>query len=281
MGAGHLIQLVLWLWRDESSPHNKTSPYSVDKVHRAAAMIQANMHDKHEIVCITDQPADQFASWIRVVPLWSDVSSMPRCWRRLKAFAPEMKKLIGPRFAWLDLDMVVLDDISPLFRRKEEVVFWKPGTTRTPYNGSMVLMTAGSCAQVWESFAKDPAKAKTTAYAAGLVGSDQAWWSVVLGPNCPSWTPEADGVCAYWQNCRPLPPPNARIVYFPGSLKDNGTYVRYHSPWVKQTLDAALAIDEEQYQWKRHAPPTRFRGRTRPLLMPPPRRAVRSPAVDE
>jgi hypothetical protein len=261
-----VISLVLWLWRDEANRHNRVSPYSVDKVERAARMIRGSMTDPHEIVVITDQPAHEFSSELRVVPMWKDLSHMGRCWRRLKAFDPSMRELFGPRFCWIDLDMVVLGDITPLFQRKEDIVFWKPGTTRTPYNGSMVMMTAGARGDVWKKFSAQ--RAKVAINQMGYPGTDQAWWSCYLGPNEASWTPERDGVCAYWQNCRPSPPTNARIVYFPGSLKDNGSYVRNHSPWVKQALDRAMALEEEQYQWKRTSPPTRFRGRTKPNLKP-------------
>lgn len=244
-----MIQIVSWLWHDPLNRINQRSPYTPEKVRRWGAMVRANLQLEHELCVITDQTTADFGSHIRVIPLWPELAAMGRCWRRIKAFSAEMREIIGPRWAWMDLDSVVTGDLTPLFQRTEDIVFWQPKTTRTLYNGSMVLMASGCRAQVWERFSL--AKAYREIGKARYTGSDQAWWSCVLGGNEAVWKPDPDGVCAYWHHCRPGPPPHCRVCYFPGGLKDNGDYVRRTSPWVAEYLDRAMALAEGEYAWDR------------------------------
>ena len=244
-----MIQVGTFHWQDPTNRLTNRSPYTVGKVNRWAAMTSPAIQMPHQLFVVTDQPQAAYSSNIRVIPIWDDLKTMGRCWRRLRAFAPDMAEIIGPRWCWMDLDSVVTGNLTPLLQRTEDVVFWAPKTTATPYNGSQVLMTSGARAKVWATF--DPMKAMAEACRARYTGSDQAWWSVVLGPGEAVWKPDPDGVCAYWHHCRAGPPPHCRIVYFPGALKDNGDYVRRNSPWVAETLDRAQALDEPEYGWDR------------------------------
>jgi hypothetical protein len=242
------LQVVAWKWLDVTNRVTQRSPYTAEKVNRWGRMIRDNLRMPHDLVCITDDPSGIDSS-IRIIPLWDDLKGMGRCWRRLKAFSPDMREVIGPRWVWTDLDSVVTGDLTPLFQRTEDIVFWAPKTTRTPYNGSMVLQSSGCRAQVWEKFSL--AKALRDVNRAQYTGSDQAWWSCVLGPSEAVWKPDPDGVCAYWHHCRAGPPAHCRVVYFPGQLKDNGDYVRRTSPWVAEYLDRAKPLAEPEYGWER------------------------------
>jgi hypothetical protein len=247
-----MISIVLWWWSDPHGRFNATAPYTADKVHRMARMVSANIAMPHEIVCLTDRPGEIDSS-IRAVPIWPDLLSesgapMGRCWRRIRTFAPEMRELIGPRLCWMDLDAVVMGDLTPLLDRPEDLVLWRSGTTRCPYNGSMVLMTAGCRPQVWTEWT--PQAARERARLEGGPGSDQAWIAAVLGPNEATWG-LADGVASYWPDCINAGPCNARVVYFPGSLKANADYVRITSPWVADTLHKHLPYNEPEYHWHR------------------------------
>jgi hypothetical protein len=170
-----VISIVLWLWNDRNGRWNNVAPYDATKLIRMSRMVRANLAIPHEIVAVTDYPAHAFPSDIRVVPIWPDLVNdagvgMGRCWRRLRAFAPEMAELIGPRFVWMDLDAVVMGDLTPLLTRPEDLVLWRSNTTSCPYNGSMVLMTAGCRAQVWSEWTPKAAKARPR-LRSGMAGS--------------------------------------------------------------------------------------------------------------
>jgi hypothetical protein len=63
-----------------------------------------------------------------------------------------MKSVIGERFVSIDLDAVIVDDITPLFFRHEDFVIWQELYRKTPYCGSLFMMTAGARQEVWKTF---------------------------------------------------------------------------------------------------------------------------------
>lgn len=243
-----ILSVVLWLWND--GVKRRWGGYTVEHVNRAAAMIRANLDMPHELVCITDQPEGDFRSDIRIVPIWDDLADRGRCWRRLKLFDPDTARSIGDRIAWIDIDCCVTGDLTPLFDRREDIVFWRSQTTRCPINGSMVLMTAGARPQVWTQFRpKQP-------FAPRYPGSDQAWISHVLNlgarPGDEAYWTRQDGVLSYvkyGRGNRQEPPTNSRIVFFPGSLKSNADVVLANTPWVQDILDQYGECSEELYSW--------------------------------
>jgi len=234
------LQVCLWLWRDPSG--RRAGLYSPDDVARMARSISRNVRIPHEIVCVTDHERHEFPSDIRVVPLWPDWRNMGGCYTRLKAFAPEMAEIIGPRFVWMDIDAVVTGDLTPLLQRKEDAVFWRSCTVASlPYNGSMVMMTAGARAQVWDEF-QGPESAAITR-GKQMIGTDQAWIAHVLGSGEAVWTAK-DGVCAFRRDCRKWLPPQARLVFFPGARKPTDARLRLQYPWIEAHMDG-------QGQWPR------------------------------
>jgi hypothetical protein len=242
-----VITVVSWLWTNDHRHASRVAGgYRVEHVCRLQKMVAQNLRIPHDFCTITDRPAHEFPSSIRHIPIWDDLEAMGHCWRRLKAFAPEMREVIGDRMAWIDLDTCVTGDLTPLFDRQDDAVFWAPKTTASFFNGSMVLMTAGARAEVWTRF--DPDNSPRVAHQAGMKGSDQAWWSYVLGRSEACWT-QRDGVMSYFKDCRNGRPDGTRIVFFPGRLKANADMVRMLSPWVGDTLNGYLPIDEAEYDW--------------------------------
>jgi hypothetical protein len=135
----------------------------------------------------------------------------------------------------MDLDTVIVGDMTPIWNRTEPFVAWGETNPKSYYNGSMMLMTAGARAKVWQDF--DPKTSPRLAYQAGKFGSDQGWISYCLGKGEPIWT-TADGVYSYNVHIRtkggphkPLPA-NARIVMFHGS-RDPWQAEPQSLPWVK------------------------------------------------
>lgn len=218
------------------------STFGPETVNTLARMVARHFHREHRFTCITDDPAG-IDPTIRVIPLWKDWAHLqsphgggnPACYRRLKLYSPEARTIIGERILALDLDVVITGDVTPLWDRSEDFVIWGDTAPGTPYNGSMVLMTAGCRAQVWETF--DPIESPKAATKLGYWGSDQAWISCCLGPNERIWTWQ-DGVYSFRNHMivrgRPgILPSGARIVIFHGKFDPWEPEVQRTYGWIK------------------------------------------------
>jgi hypothetical protein len=106
-----------------------------------------------EFTCITDDPMG-IDEDVRIIPLWRDLCDTKGCFRRLKIFSddPEIRRMIGPRFASVDLDTVIVDDITPIFNRTEDFLVWGEHNRRNPFCGSLWIMDTGCRRQVWNNF---------------------------------------------------------------------------------------------------------------------------------
>lgn len=245
-----MLRVVCWKWAPKPGYRSTFGPETVNTLRR---MVARHYAGPHELVCITDDPAGIDAG-VRVIPLWDDHKDVPSphgpgnpsCYRRLKAFSAEAAELIGPRFVSIDLDVVITGDLAPLWDRPDPFVIWGDTSPRTPYNGSMFLLEAGSRRQVWEGF--DPLSSPQEAKRQGYWGSDQAWIGAALGPNEPRWG-VADGVYSFRNHIlqamaprRPgatLPPPlalpgDARVVFFHGRHDPWDSDIRAAHPWVAE-----------------------------------------------
>lgn len=212
-------------------------PQTVNVLRR---MVARHYHQPHRFVCITDDPQGLDHA-VQIVPLWTDHADVPSphgngnpsCYRRLKLFDPAIRELLGERFVAVDLDTVIVGDVTPLWDRPEDFVIWGETDPRSWYNGSMFLMTAGARRQVWESF--DPVTSPQQAKSAGKFGSDQGFISYCLGPGEATWT-RADGVYSFRVHLAKQPavlPGNARMVMFHGKA-DPWSAEAQKLSWVRE-----------------------------------------------
>lgn len=219
------------------------STYAPETVNTLRAMVARHYQKPHEFVCVTDDPSGIHPD-VRIVPLWQDHANIPNphgqknpsCYRRLKLFSREAAALIGPRFVAMDLDCVVTGNLEPVFDRPEDFVIYGDTNPKTHYNGSLLLMTAGSRPQVWERF--DPKTSPTQARQAGFFGSDQAWVSFCLGGQEAKWT-KRDGVYSFRNDIRTnggTLPKDARLVIFHGA----------QDPWAMRSQE--LDFVREHYR---------------------------------
>lgn len=213
-----MLSVVTFKWH---TPGYRAT-FTAEHVNTLQRMVARHYPHPHRFICITDDPAGLHPG-VEVVPLWDDHAQVPNptgggrpaCYRRLKLFDRDIGKLLGPRFVMLDLDVIITGDLSPLWNRTEDAVFWRSPSGEWPYNGAMFMLTAGARPAVWDHF--DPEVSPRATHQAGYRGSDQAWISHKLGWTEAVWT-EADGV--YYYNAlpkrpngqRPMPP-DARIVF--------------------------------------------------------------------
>lgn len=228
-------RLTVCTWKWKPKPGYR-STFDASAVNTLRAMVARHYRQPHEFVCLTDDPSG-IDPEIRTVPIWDDFADLPgphgvNCYRRLRAFSAEAAELIGPRFVSLDLDVVLVGDVAPLWDRPEDFVIWGDVARDTPYNGSMWLLRAGTRRQVWETF--DPERSPAQTRALGYVGSDQAWIGACLGPGETRWTTR-DGVYSWrvhLRRGRDVLPAGARIVMFHGADDPWMPHVRQRQPWV-------------------------------------------------
>jgi hypothetical protein len=232
------LTVVCWKWTPE---RNYRSEFSADTVNCLARMVKRHYPHPHRVVCVTDDP-NGIDPDIGIVKLWPDLGQLtnphgahqPSCYRRLKAFSEEARNWFGDRFVSVDLDCVIVGDMTPLWNRTEDFIIWSGETDRRVWcNGSMWMMTAGARRRVWDTF--NPKRSPYEAKRAGFFGSDQGWIAHCLGRKEATWTIK-DGVYSFRVHLKagkvPLPD-DARVVFF------HGKYDPWHSmpqrlPWVKE-----------------------------------------------
>jgi len=219
--------------------------FTAEHVRTLQRMVARHYPEPHRFVCFTDDPRglEDVA-----LPLWDDHAEVPNptgqgrpsCYRRLKLFSPKMKKLIGERIMHIDLDTVIVGDITPLADRDDDFIIWRAKSLFARrgfvYNPSLMLMRAGSRAHVWRKF--DPRTSPAAARRAGWSGTDQAIISHALWPKAKIWN-RAHGVYSFRDDFirkgRVKLPAEARIVGFYGS-RYNPAYpnIQRRYGWVRR-----------------------------------------------
>lgn len=230
-----MLTVVTWKWGDL---------FSADYVNRSYSMFQRHLRIEHRFVCVTDEP------WgldprIGFVPLPRPLADQ-RCARRLAMHDWDFIEdagLAGERILQVDLDVVLVDDITPLVTNRvvggEPYVFWKVGYADV-FSGSFQLYDAGVLNPMWREFAEDPARVLKVARPRG-VGSDQDVLNRYLGDRPPRfhWV-DQDGFVVYFGKGYerfggPGPatlPPGARLVVL-GSADKHVMDERAY-PWVEE-----------------------------------------------
>ena len=229
------LTILTWLWRQEGG----RASYLAEHVNVWADMVSRHLRRPHRIACVTDTPEGIDGSVEIIappgefegvsIPSWG--KGKPQCFRRLVMFAPDAADLFGPRFVSMDLDCVIGGPLDPLFDRPEDFVIFNGTAPGRPYNGSMMLIRAGSRPQVYTRFTPEGATAAGRRFA----GSDQAWLSHCLGPGEATWGPR-DGV-HFWRRFGarfPASDPNVRLLFFPGQPKPWEVVADGSSSWVAQ-----------------------------------------------
>lgn len=234
------LKVVCWKW---APPVGYRSAFTHLQVNNLLNMVGRNYHKPFELVCITDNPK-HISSEVRIIPL-AEIEQFahlpsphgglnPACYRRLWMYGEHARDYIGERFVSIDLDVVLTGDVTPVWDRPEDFMIWGETLRRTPYNGSMQLMTAGARRQVYDEF--DPENSPRDARKAGFDGSDQAWISYKLGPHERRWTKE-DGVFSFRLHVKPnggRMPKGARVIFFEGQVDPWSPFALKICPWIKE-----------------------------------------------
>lgn len=211
-----MLTVLTWLW---AQPGGRAT-YTAEHVNIWRAMVARHLTIPHRFACVTDMP-DGIDPRVEIIappgdfldvrlPTWK--GDKPQCLRRIALFRPDAADIFGERFVSMDLDCVVAQSLDPLFSRSDDFLMFRGTSAARPYNGSLVLMTAGSRPQVFERFTPREAFEAGRRY----VGSDQAWISHVLGWG-EATVGEDEGVFWWRRGAQNLD--GARLMFFPGDPK--------------------------------------------------------------
>jgi len=191
-----MITAVCWKWGALFGP---------EYVNKLRAALERHLHLEHRVVCVTDDPQG-LDPRVRVVPLPEGLRDTPRCRRRMRIFSRDFAAGLGARILSIDLDVVLVGDITPLVDRREPLVCWRVGYAQV-FSGSFHLMAAGHLDGLWRAYESDP-EGYPRRVSAEKVPSDQAMMNAYLDGSprypykpgqhpVPCWT-EADGFVTYF-----------------------------------------------------------------------------------
>lgn len=230
------LTVVCWLWQ------GWRPLYNADHVNALQRMLADNLSLPHQLVCVTDNPRGIKCP---VVPLWdhpvANVKPLwPNCYLRLRMFSEEAQHIFGDRVLSIDLDCVMLQDITPLITDHD---FRIVKGIHALYNGSMWLHRTGTRRHLWETFNPDesPGLAYNTYLPNGrrYLGSDQAWISYA-SPGEAVWSTE-DGVhLCHGSFKNDVTPRNARLIFFPGHRKPWDDYIKEKYPQIAEAYSKYL-----------------------------------------
>lgn len=228
-----MLTVLTWWWNQAGG----RATYTREHLLIWADMVRRHLTLPHRLAVVTDlvdelpgidviAPPRDFEN-VRI-PTWGEDRGLPQCLRRIAMFEPDAASIFGERFVSMDMDCVVAGSLDPLFDRPDDFVMYRGGHANRPYNGSMVMMTAGARSQVYTTFTPEGAAEAGQKY----IGSDQAWISHVLGWGEATWGVE-DGVI-WWGSQYNGQAPEKRIMFFPGNPKPWDVVDLGIDDWVRQ-----------------------------------------------
>lgn len=226
------------------------SKYSVEHVARLWRMLRRNLTIPWRATLITDSPqADAqellgrpdlgSITW-EVLDLgastWDKMRHAKLCGIRLSAFQPGIGELLGQRFCWVDMDVVITGNVDHIFGRTEPFVGLRTPKGPLYYNGSFVMMDAGRHPEVYAAWGPRLYSLLSAHYAQmGMQHggqSDEGWMSFMLPPNLPTVGVE-DGI-HYMKHIDGLPQ-GARMVILNGRRFDPADpRLQKRHRWVKE-----------------------------------------------
>lgn len=235
---------IAWYWR-HAGHGERYQPVHAQQLQQSIVRFYKK---PHRFVLISDTAVDG----VEHFPLWNDCANLvnpsgsflPSCYRRLKIFAGETTDALGiergARVISIDLDMLPVDDLVPLFDRPEDFLGWRvPGADHpVVFNGSVFMFRAGAHEHIWEEF--DPERSPKMASRAGYHGSDQGWISYcMIGSGWTRGWDSRDGVYGFRaiRYMQDDPPHNARLISFCGQRKHWHEDVLDFNPWIKRYLE--------------------------------------------
>ena len=224
--------------------------YGPEYVNRLYAMVRRHLHGSFRFVCLTDQN-DGVRAEVQCLPI-SDLKlpdGIPeRGWKKLTTFEANLHGLHGTAL-FLDLDIVIVDDIDCFFEHPGEFVIihdWKR-RWRITGNSSVYRFNLGAHADLLAEFRDNQAHVRRTFRHEQAFLSDwlhrqhrmsywpDAWCRSFKYHCIPHWPKN------YWK--APAIPAGARILIFHGEVnppdalagkRNRGLRYMQAAPWVSE-----------------------------------------------
>ena len=235
------ISIVCWKWAQptDAPTTKKHTRFTSAHVNALYEMLCKHVSIPFKLICVTDDP-EGIQSEIQTIPLWDEWRHLGGCFTRLVCFKKDFA-LFGKRFVSIDLDCIILQDITPILKRRGDFIIWKPEDPMhriATYCGSLWMMNAGARPQVYNEF--DPIMIRPKRNGKYLGGTDQLHISRVLRDE--KLFTARDGVYNFVPDVvmqvRPLPS-NTRIVFFNGRYMPDDIHLANRYPWIKTAYPLA------------------------------------------
>ncbi len=199
--------------------------YGPEYVNRLYAMVARHLRGSFDFVCLTDR-SDGIRTEVRCLPI-PDLALPPdipeRGWKKLTTFEADLHGLVGTAL-FLDLDVVIVDDITPFFELPGEFLIihdWKR-PWRVTGNSSVYRFVLGAHADVLAQFRAQHESIRRRFRNEQAFLSDMLHREGKLAYWPPSWCRSFKYHCIprwpsnYWRT--PHVPPGTRIVIFHGEV---------------------------------------------------------------
>ena len=196
--------------------------YGSEYVERLKAGFRRHLQQEFKFCVMAPEAEDEY------------LTEIPGCFCRLRMWDPvwQEKHGLSGRIVCVDLDVVITGPLDDLFNRPEEFVILQGANSANPcpYNGSLMMLRAGTRPDVWHDFSLEAAK-KAPYYE---FPDDQGWlWHKI--PDAAGWKAGAEsGVYAFQKRAWPKGtdlPKDAKMVVFPG-WRDPSKFT--HLPWIRE-----------------------------------------------
>lgn len=253
------LTVACFLWSDPA--RQRSYQFGREDVRIWDSMIARHLIIPHRRICVTHRP-DLVGDFIETLPIDPEKHVPGLCTVKLQAHKPGGIAKEGDRVLLMDIDCIVIKDLSPLLTGKSawrsmdianEPSFWWHNPNYKDYGrrgyiqGSMQLFTVGATEQLWRDF--DP-KSTPGWLNRRFGGGEQAWISERLNvdyPNpgwawtVPTWS-EHDGVYGAGRlvdgtmgaGVQSELPANAKIVFTPGDRSPSQPEMQAKHPWIKE-----------------------------------------------
>jgi hypothetical protein len=222
-----MLTICTWLWG---------SKYGLEDVVKLQAGLRRHLKADHRLLCLTERERKiSFPSGIERHAIKDpDLLKYPGCFARLRMFDhgwQANRRITGPMIC-IDLDVVIMGELDPLFDRPEDFVILQGANALNPcpFNGSLWMLRPGTHAEVWNDFSLEAVKS-IRHYE---FPDDQGWfWHKI--PNAAGWPcgPQS-GIYGFMKPgwpCDKQYPEDARLVVFPGW---RSPALFRHLPWVRR-----------------------------------------------
>jgi len=224
--------------------------YGPEYVNRLYAMVARHLRGPFRFVCLTDRSEGVHpeVQCLPIPPLDLPPGSPERGWTKLTTFTADLHGLRGTAL-FLDLDVVIVDDITPFFEQPGEFLIihdWKR-PWRITGNSSVYRFTLGAHAEVLAKFRTEFNSIRQRFRNEQAYLSDEMQRKGLLAYWPSDW-------CASWKyHCiprfplnlftPPARPPRARILIFHGVMnppdalagRSNGNWrLAKPAPWIAE-----------------------------------------------